>query len=430
MGGFRRKRKSTAQLVVSLFAFALPFPIRRAITSRIGAPIALLVTTALISSGIFSLHWSSGRPRLEVDRERTQEVTQRVVGRVQSVRNVMGESHDGPRLAVLLGELAGLNQATRLPFPLESSLPTTPPESQSAHQSNSTRPNQQGTAEPSGFQAREAIRIASLDLQAWDTGRMGHSEEQGILADMIRRFDIVAIQQFRYGGNAALHRFVAGVNASGARYSYLPGPWLRGTDSTSQDVFLYDTDRIEVDLGSVYAVTDPRGLLRQTPMVARFRVRGVTPERAFTFTLVNVHTHPDRATGELDVLADVFVGVQRNGSGEDDVMLVGSLHLGSQPPGRLGLVPNITAAIPLDPANPRRNPTGANILLDATATVEYTGRWGTLNPISEYRLSGDHPMALFPPLVWAEFSVFEGGASPIARLPAEMSPHGSARLFR
>jgi deoxyribonuclease-1-like protein len=430
MAGFRRKRKSTAQLAVSLFAFALPFPIRRVITSRLGAPIALLVVTALISSGIFTLQWSSGRPRLEVDRERTAEIKHRVSSRVQSVRNVMGESHDGPRLAALLGELAGLNQATRPPFPLETSLPATSPESPPAHQSDSTPPNQRGAAEPAGFQASEVIRIASLDLQAWDTARMGHSGEQGILGDMIRRFEIVAIQQFRYSGNTALHRFVSVVNADGARYSYLPGPWLRGTDNTTQDAFLYDTDRIEVDLGSVYAVTDPRGFLQQTPIVARFRVRGVPPERAFTFTLVNVHTHPDRAAGELDALADVFVGVQRNGSGEDDVMLVGSLHLGSQSPGRLGLVPNITAAIPLDPANPRHNPTGANILLDAAATVEYTGRWGTLNPIAEYRLSGDHPMALFPPLVWAEFSVFEGDASPVARLPAEMSPHSSARLFR
>ena len=51
------------------------------------------------------------------------------------------------------------------------------------------------------------------------------------------------------------------------------------------------------------------------------------PERAFTFTLVDIHTDPDETKTELNALADTFVGVQQNGSGEDDVILLGDLNV-------------------------------------------------------------------------------------------------------
>ena len=44
--------------------------------------------------------------------------------------------------------------------------------------------------------------------------------------------------------------------------------------------------------------------------MAAFRVRGLPEAEAFTFTAINVHASPDRATAELDALADVFRAVR------------------------------------------------------------------------------------------------------------------------
>ena len=111
---------------------------------------------------------------------------------------------------------------------------------------------------------------------------------------------------------------------------------------------MFDTERIEVDRGSVYTVPDLEDSLHREPLVARFRVRGPpgTPaESAFTFSLVNIHTDPDETATELPALADVFQAVQRDGSGEDDVILLGDLNADERHLGRLASLPGSTQAI-------------------------------------------------------------------------------------
>ena len=57
-----------------------------------------------------------------------------------------------------------------------------------------------------------------------------------------------------------------------------------------------------------------------------FATRGVPIDQAFTFILVNIHTDPDVATEEMDVLAQVYQVVRRSGMGEDDIILLGDLN--------------------------------------------------------------------------------------------------------
>jgi deoxyribonuclease-1-like protein len=182
---------------------------------------------------------------------------------------------------------------------------------------------------------------------------------------------------------------------------------------------------------SIYSASDSRGLLDRQPMVARFRVREVPPGQAFTFTLVSAPTNPAPADSVLDALAEVFVGVQRNGSGEDDVILLGSLNVSSHRSGRLGRLANVSAVITGMPTNTRQTHTSANILFDSAATVEYTGRSGVLNWMTEYGLTVEQALTVSEHLpVWAEFSVYEGGTGPLARLPSEMSRHAENPLVR
>ncbi|MCH5372565.1 MAG: endonuclease/exonuclease/phosphatase family protein [Planctomycetes bacterium] len=407
-----RRKKSTAQYVVSMAAMGLPEPVRRIAGTRFVAPLAIVLGTVLVATGVVSVDWSGGRPKIEIDRERAQEVRQKVASRVGSVREYLDESRDGPRLNAILAELAGgrvpesqpalpsAGSAPEAVEPLNSQLPPPPPA-------------------PFAPGSSDSIRIASFNIQVFGTSKLAKPDVMRVLADVVRRFDVVAIQEVRSVDDSILPTFVSMINSAGVSYNFLIGPRLGRTSSKEQYAILFNAARIEVDGRSIYTVPDPQDLLHREPLVARFRVRGVPPERAFTFSLVDIHTDPDETDTELDALADVFVGVQRNGSGEDDVILLGDLNVDEYHFGRLGDLPNITHAVTGVMTNTRQTRMYDNLIFDRTSTVEYTGRWGVLNLMTEYGLSEEQALQVSDHMpVWAEFSIYEGGrAGPLANLP-------------
>ena len=274
----------------------------------------------------------------------------------------------------------------------------------------------------SGVNGAPTIKIASFNIQVFGVSKMKKQPVMDVLAQVIRRFDIVAIQEVRSTEDTIVPNFVQLINANGARYDFVIGPRMGRTSSKEQYAFLFDTSRIEVDPRSIYTVPDPQDLFQREPLVARFRVRDVPPNQAFTFTLVDIHTEPDEATAELNAMADVFVSVQQNGSGEDDVIVLGDLNADEYHLGRLGQLPNIGHAITGVPTNTRRNKMYDNLVFDRRATVEYTGRWGVVDLMTEFGLSQQQALEVsdhFP--VWAEFSAYEGfSGAPVATRPGEL----------
>ncbi len=251
------------------------------------------------------------------------------------------------------------------------------------------------------------IRIASYNIQVFGTSKIGKPQVMDILVNVARRFDVVAIQEIRSVDQTILPRFVDLINAEGARYDYVIGPRLGRTSSKEQYAFVYDTNRIELDRSSVYTASDPQDSLHREPLVAHFRVRGPPPEKAFTFQLVNIYTDPDETDIELDALADVFAAVQQAGN-EDDVILLGDLNVDEYHLGRLGLLPGIAYAISGTTTNTRRDKMYDNLVFDARATAEFTGRSGVLDVMIEFGLTEQQALEVsdhFP--VWAEFSTLE-----------------------
>jgi endonuclease/exonuclease/phosphatase family metal-dependent hydrolase len=271
----------------------------------------------------------------------------------------------------------------------------------------------------------ETIKIASFNIQVFGTSKSAKPHVMNVLAQVIRRFDVVAIQEVRAKDDGVVPNFVKLINAHGARYDFVIGPRLGRTSSKEQYVFIYDTDRIELDSHSVHTLDDPQDLLHREPLVASFRVRGPSPGQAFTFTLVNIHTDPDETDTELDALADAFVAVQRQNIAEDDVILLGDLNVDEHHLGRLGLLPNISWAISGLKTNTRQTKSYDNLVFDSIATIEYTDNSGVLDLMSEFNLSVDEALEVSDHLpVWAEFSVYEND------LPAHMAtrPQHAPRL--
>jgi deoxyribonuclease-1-like protein len=263
--------------------------------------------------------------------------------------------------------------------------------------------------------AGETVTVASFNIQVFGTSKASDERVMDVLAKVVQRFDVVAIQEIRSKDQSLMDDFLRRINAGGGHYRYVIGPRLGRTTSKEQYAFIYNAATIELIAGSVYTVNDPDDRLHREPLVARFRVRGPPAAEAFTFSLVNIHTDPDETDDELNALADVFRAVQNNGSGEDDVILLGDLNEGPWKYGRLGELPNIRWAISDRKTNTRQTKSYDNLLFDGSATKEYTGHSGVLNLMTEFQLSLDDALKVSDHMpVWAAFSAREAGRAPVA----------------
>jgi deoxyribonuclease-1-like protein len=250
----------------------------------------------------------------------------------------------------------------------------------------------------------DAVLICSFNIQVFGESKLAKPQVVEQLAQIVRRFDIVAIQEVRAKSDEILPRFVQAVNADGSRYAHVIGPREGRTVSKEQYAFIYDTTRIEFDASSLVVFPDPSDRLHRPPLCARFRTRVQPAHLAFTFWLVNIHTDPDEVPQELVALADVFRGMQAARPDEDDVILLGDLNAGPPQFTALQSIPGIGWAVAGTTTNTRRTKTYDNLVFARPQTSEYLGAWGVVDlqtffglPLeAALEISDHHP-------VWAAF---------------------------
>ena len=68
--------------------------------------------------------------------------------------------------------------------------------------------------------------------------------------------------------------------------------------------------------------------MRREPLVAWFRSSRGETNKAFTFTLVNLHLDSRAADQEIDHLGQLFRSIRNDGRGEDDVIIAGDFNAG------------------------------------------------------------------------------------------------------
>lgn len=267
----------------------------------------------------------------------------------------------------------------------------------------------------------ETIKIAAFNIQVFGQSKLGKPHVMQILAEIVRRFDVVAIQEIRSKEDDLMPRFVELINSNGRQYDYVVGPRLGRTNSKEQYAFVFDRATIEIDRNALYTIDDPDDLMHREPFVGWFRARGPPPERAFTFSLVNVHTDPDEVAPELKALAAVFKAVRDDGRGEDDVILLGDFNTDSQHLGALGQISGLVSAISGTPTNTARTKEYDNLIFHGQATREFTGRGGVFDTMREFNLTLEAAQEVSDHCpVWAEFRIEEGGQpGAIAARPTE-----------
>lgn len=259
-----------------------------------------------------------------------------------------------------------------------------------------------------------SITIASFNIRDFGEKKLNDPTVVRTLADIVRQFDVVAIQEISNTNAQHMELFVRWVNSTGRKYSYEVGPRIGNTSQKEQYAFVFNTERIMIDRSSVYTVGDPDNLLHREPLVASFATTIKPVESAFTFTMINVHTDPTSPVlqQELDALAEVYRVVRRAGGNEDDVIMLGDFNASDQKmlQTRLGMIPDLKPLISGSGVftNTRQNQLYDNLLVHAPSTSEYMGRSGVYNYAQPLNLSlaqtetvSDH----FP--VWAAFSAYE-----------------------
>ncbi|MGQ9576467.1 MAG: hypothetical protein ACUVUC_14235 [Thermoguttaceae bacterium] len=268
----------------------------------------------------------------------------------------------------------------------------------------------EGPAAPSRPVLRRTLRIAAANFGPLDGVRLASQQVLGILAQVIRRFDVVALQDVRAQDQGPMVRLVEQVNAPGRRYDFAVPPSVGRGVVRQYGAVVFDTETVLIDRATIAAVDERSGQFCHPPLVVGFRASQPPEREAFTFSLINVQTPSDRVEPELAALARLFRTVRDDGRGEDDILLVGTLGTDPEQFGPLADLPNLAWAISGVPTTMRGGRLVDNILFDRRATVEFTYRCGVLDLMREFHLSAREAAEISDHLpVWAEFSVFEGG---------------------
>ena len=108
--------------------------------------------------------------------------------------------------------------------------------------------------------ARRTLRIASFKVHELGTMQLGQSRVRQLLAEVLRSFDILALEGLDVTAALGLPEFVDTVNTAERRFECAVGP-IVGRHTSGRMAFIFDADRVELDRSGFYAVADPDGLL-------------------------------------------------------------------------------------------------------------------------------------------------------------------------
>jgi endonuclease/exonuclease/phosphatase family metal-dependent hydrolase len=261
---------------------------------------------------------------------------------------------------------------------------------------------------PAAYAAQRPLRIATFNIENFGPTKASRPETMQVLAAIVGWCDLIAIQEISSSKRDVVGELVALVNQSGRRYSYAVSARVGRGNGAEQYAYVWDTERIEANPQSFFTVDDRNDRINREPFIGSFRA--VTPQgNGFSFTMINVHTDPDEVPSEMKALAAVWENVRVYLAPEDDLMLVGDMNASARQLTPLQAFPGVDTIVGGFYTNAARNRDIDHIVIDHNATVEFTGRTGSIDFVQNMQLDptlargvSDH----YP--LWAEFSLYEG----------------------
>jgi endonuclease/exonuclease/phosphatase family metal-dependent hydrolase len=248
----------------------------------------------------------------------------------------------------------------------------------------------------------ETIKLFSFNMQIFGASKAAKTEVMMILADIVSRSDVTAVQEVRSAGIEPVTRFMRMLPPS---YAFLLGPREGRSVSKEQYWIIYDSSKLR--LLDERTWPDPEDIFERNPLGAYFQTRG-----AFDFILINNHIQPSNAARELAALPEL-VRYYQELWGETDVALVGDLNADGSyydENDLAALFPedayHIIIANEYDTTLASGDNTYDRIIITASALEDYAGACGVLRfdetyDFSELSIQPRHVSDHYP--VWAEF---------------------------
>lgn len=184
------------------------------------------------------------------------------------------------------------------------------------------------TTASEGDTSGEPIRIASFNIKVFGQKKVGKADVMRVLSDIVRKYDIVAVQEIKDRKGEVPGLFLAaindGTNAYGVLVSDRTGKEDDDKHSREQYAYYYRTSTIAVlDEGVLYDDSQSDHFQRE-PFVVRF----ATKSGNFTFAMITIHTRPESAISEIGALGKVVEWSRQRYAGEDDYIVLRDFNAG------------------------------------------------------------------------------------------------------
>lgn len=253
-------------------------------------------------------------------------------------------------------------------------------------------------------ESASTIKIATFNIQVFGKTKASKPAVMAELASIIRKYDIVAVQEIKDKPGNVPTQFLTEINSDGSAYTLIVSErsGLQPDDQGGQEQYAYylNTKTLHV-IEDAGLFDDSTGdLFQREPYVARFGVNTGN----FTFVLITVHTKPERAVAETKALDDVFDWAEDQFPDEDDFIALGDFNAScdyASPSDFVGtpIRDDYTWIVP-DDADTNFSTTDAcaydRIVITEDAEEDYADKFGVDTSITS-KVVSDH----FP--VWAEF---------------------------
>jgi endonuclease/exonuclease/phosphatase family metal-dependent hydrolase len=167
----------------------------------------------------------------------------------------------------------------------------------------------------------ETITIASFNTDKFGQQKVKNEKTLNIIASIISKYDIIAIQEIRDKSGTAIKKLEKAVNNLGDEYySYIISERLGRTSSKEQYCYFYKSNKVRVV--SSYTYNDhANDTFHREPFIAYFQII----DAKFDFVLINIHTDPDDATNEIKALPLVIENAKKNLK-ESDIIILGDFN--------------------------------------------------------------------------------------------------------
>ena len=109
-----KKKKTVSQKMVGVATSGMPAPLRKVLGGRLVALLIVVAVPLLLATGVVSVKWENGRPKISVNQQRAAQVKEAVRHEVDHLANEYGpDARPGQSFAPSFG----LQQPAQGPIP-------------------------------------------------------------------------------------------------------------------------------------------------------------------------------------------------------------------------------------------------------------------------------------------------------------------------